>query len=308
MAIPTFTMKRLIEAGIHYGHQTRRWNPKMAPYIYGIRNKIHIIDLEKTVPLLKEALTFLRNVAAKGGRVLFVGTKQQASAQIKESAQKCGQFYINHRWLGGLLTNWKTVNQSIKRLRDMEANLATPLGLTKKEILKLTRQHQKLDLAIGGIRDMGGVPDALFVIDTNKEDIAILEANRLNIPVIAILDTNSNPKGIEYPIPGNDDALRSIHFYCDLVVGSILDGLHAEIMSTGIDIGSSSELLYDPNYKGRKSHAPKRRPDNRPDNRPDSQQARRSEQGFDVRHSEPLPKKNQEEIKLTSSHDKKQES
>lgn len=237
-----FTMRQLIDAGLHYGHQTRRWNPKMAPYIYGVRNGIHIINLEKTAPLLSQALHVLTDVVSKGGRVLFVGTKQQASTRVKEAAIKCGQYYINHRWLGGLLTNWKTVNQSIKRLRASEAELASPAGLTKKEILKLQREHDKLDLAIGGIREMGGVPDILFVIDTNKEAISIQEASRLKIPVVGILDTNSDPRGVDFPIPGNDDAIRAVQLYCDLVVEAILKGLQAEIQSVGIDLGASEEL------------------------------------------------------------------
>ena len=242
MAMPTFTLKELFEAGVHYGHHTRRWNPKMSPYIYGVRNGIHIMDLEQTIPCLYRALQFLRETVSNGGRVLFVGTKMQASERVKEAARRCGQYYINHRWLGGLMTNWKTVNQSIKRLKEMEAELSSAHGMTKKELLKLQREYDKLNLAIGGIRDMGGLPNVLFVIDTNKESIAIQEANRLKIPVIAILDSNCDPDSIQYPIPGNDDAIRSIQCYCNLVVESILDGLHAEMRSAGIDIGASAVL------------------------------------------------------------------
>ncbi len=242
MAMPTFTMRQLLEAGLHYGHTTRRWNPKMSPYIYGARNGIHIIDLEQTVPMLYRAMQVIRDTVAGGGRVLFVGTKLQASEKVKEAAKRCGQYFINHRWLGGTLTNWKTVNQSIKRMKEMEETLENPGRLTKKEILKLQRECEKLDLAIGGIREMGGLPDILFVIDTNKEAIAIQEANRLGIPVIAVLDSNSDPEGVTYPIPGNDDALRAINMYCDLMASSILDGLQAEMRSAGIDLGASAEL------------------------------------------------------------------
>ena len=242
MPMPTFTMRQLLEAGLHYGHTTRRWNPKMGPYLFGVRNGIHIIDLEQTVPLLYRAMQAMRDIVAGGGRALFVGTKPQAAEKIKESAKRCGQYYINHRWLGGTLTNWKTVNQSIKRLVEMEEALENPAHLTKKEILKIQREHDKLELAIGGIREMGGLPDMLFVIDTNKEAIAIQEAKRLNIPVIAVLDSNSSPEDVTYPIPGNDDALRAISMYCDLMSGAVLDGLQAEMISAGIDIGESVSL------------------------------------------------------------------
>lgn len=242
MAMPTFTMRQLLEAGVHYGHHTRRWNPKMSTFIFGVRNGIHIIDLEQTVPQFYRALTALRDCVASGGRVLFVGTKVQASEKIKEAAKRCGQYYINHRWLGGTLTNWKTVNQSIKRMKEMEERQEKgPAGLTKKEILNLDRDHNKLELALGGIRDMGGLPDILFVIDTNKEAIAIQEAKRLGIPVVGILDSNSDPEGVTYPVPGNDDALRAINLYCDLAASAILDGLQAGMVSSGIDIGASAE-------------------------------------------------------------------
>lgn len=242
MAMPTFTMRQLVEAGVHYGHATRRWNPKMGPYIYGVRNGIHVVDIEQTVPMLYKGLQALRDVVASSGRVLFVGTKPQASEKIKEAAKRCGQYYINHRWLGGMMTNWKTVNQSIKRLKEMEQVLSEPGRLTKKEILQLRREYDKLELAIGGIREMGGVPDILFVIDTNKEEIAIQEARKLGIPVVAIVDTNSCPDNINYPIPGNDDALRAINLYCDLAAAAVLDGLQAEMRSAGVDVGESAIL------------------------------------------------------------------
>lgn len=241
MALPTFTMRQLLEAGVHYGHTTRRWNPKMSSYIFGVRNGIHILDLDQTVPMLYRALQAVRDVIAGGGRVLFVGTKTQASDLVKQSAVRCGQYYINHRWLGGTLTNWKTVNQSIKRMKDLEDRLQNGgSGLTKKEALGLQREFDKLDLALGGIRNMGGLPDLLFVIDTNKEAIAIQEAKRLGIPVIGILDSNSDPANITYPIPGNDDAMRSLQLYCDLISGAVLDGLQAEMVSHGIDLGASA--------------------------------------------------------------------
>lgn len=243
MATPTFTMRQLLEAGVHYGHHTRRWNPKMSPYIFGVRNNIHIMDLEQTVPLLHRALQAIRETVAAGGRILFVGTKSQASNIIKDEAKRCGQYYINHRWLGGMLTNWKTVNQSIKRMKDMEETVeGGSQGLTKKETLDLDRKYTKLELAIGGISDMGGLPDLIFVVDTNKEAIAIQEANRLGIPVAAVLDSNSDPKGVSFPIPGNDDAIRAIQLYCELVADAVLDGLQAEMISAGIDIGESADL------------------------------------------------------------------
>lgn len=243
MAMPTFTMRQLLEAGVHYGHNTRRWNPKMAEFIFGVRNGIHIIDLEQTYNLLHRAMEAVRNTVAAGGRVLFVGTKPQASEAVKESAKRCGQYYINHRWLGGTLTNWKTVNQSIKRMKDMEERIENGLvGLTKKESLDLQRNYTKLEMALGGIRDMGGLPDLIFVIDTNKEAIAIEEARRLGIPVVAILDSNSEPQGVNYPVPGNDDALRAIKTYCELISGAVLDGLQAEMVSAGIDLGEAIDL------------------------------------------------------------------
>ncbi len=240
MALPDFSMRQLLEAGVHFGHQTHRWNPKMGPYIYGARNKIHIIDLSQTVPHLYRALEFFRTIVAGGGRVLFVGTKRQASGPIAEAAKRCGQHYVNHRWLGGMLTNWKTISNSIKRLKTLDEELAKEgAGLTKKERLQMSRQRDKLERALGGIREMGGLPDVMFVIDTNREAIAISEANTLNIPVIAVLDTNCDPEGIAFPIPGNDDASRAIQLYCELVSGAVLDGLQVEQVSHGVDIGAS---------------------------------------------------------------------
>jgi small subunit ribosomal protein S2 len=239
MALPSFTMRQLLEAGVHFGHTVRRWNPKMAPYIFGIRNGIHILDLQQSYPLLHQAVKAVRDAVAGGGRVLFVGTKIQCAEKIKESAKKCGQYYINHRWLGGMMTNWKTVNQSIKKLKELDVELENPGRLTKKEVLQLKRHRDKLEAAIGGIREMGGLPDILFVIDTNKEAIAIEEANRLGIPVVAILDSNSCPDGVQYPIPGNDDAIRAIEIYCDLISAAALDGLQAEMLAAGVDLGSS---------------------------------------------------------------------
>ncbi len=243
MALPDYSMRQLLEAGVHFGHHTRRWNPKMAPYIFGVRNGIHIIDLEQSVPLLRQGLEAIREVVAGGGRVLFVGTKRQAQEAIAEAAKRCGQYYVNYRWLGGMLTNFKTISQSIKRLRELDERINTEQsGLTKRELLELTRDRDKLERALGGIKEMGGLPDILFVIDTNKEAIAVQEANKLRIPVVAILDSNSSPDGIAYPIPGNDDAMRAIHLYCELVSGAVLDGLQAELAASGIDIGAQAEL------------------------------------------------------------------
>ncbi len=242
--MPTFTMRQLLEAGVHFGHQTRRWNPKMSPYLYGSRGGIHIIDLQQTVPMLHQSLQVIRDIVSGGGRVLFVGTKRQASQTVKEAANLCGQFYVNHRWLGGMLTNWKTISQSIKRLRDLQDQLDQGAhGFTKKELLTLQRERDKLELSLGGIKEMGGVPDALFIIDTNKEDIAIKEANKLSIPVIAVVDSNSNPDGIDYIIPGNDDAQRAIDLYCTLVSAAVLDGLQAEMKSSGVDIGEAEDVV-----------------------------------------------------------------
>jgi small subunit ribosomal protein S2 len=239
MALPDFSMRQLLEAGAHFGHQTHRWNPKMERYIFGSRSNIHIIDLSQSIPLLHQALVKVREVAAGGGRILFVGTKRQASEPIATAARRCAQYYVNHRWLGGTLTNWRTVSGSIARLRELEGVLQTETGRTKKELLQLSREHDKLELSLGGIKDMGGIPDLMFVIDTNKEAIAIQEARKLNIPVIAILDTNSNPDGITFPIPGNDDAARAIQLYCDLMADSILDGLAAGQSAAGVDLGAA---------------------------------------------------------------------
>jgi len=243
MAIPDFSMRQLLEAGVHFGHHTRRWNPKMGPYLFGVRNGVHIIDLEQTVPMLHRALQAVRDVAAQGGRVLFVGTKRQAQETIAEAAKRCGQYYVNHRWLGGMLTNWKTITGSIKRLRQIDELLSGDThGLTKKEILNITRDREKLERALGGIKDMGGLPDILFIIDTNKEKLAVEEANKLGIPVVAVLDSNSDPAGVTFPIPGNDDAIRAITLYCDLVAASVLDGISAEMMASGRDLGEAEAL------------------------------------------------------------------
>jgi small subunit ribosomal protein S2 len=229
----------LLEAGAHFGHQTHRWNPKMERYIFGSRSNIHIIDLSQSIPLLHQALVKAREVAAGGGRILYVGTKRQASEPIATAAKRCAQYYVNHRWLGGTLTNWRTVSGSIARLRELEGLIEGESGRSKKELLQLTRERDKLELSLGGIKDMGGIPDLMFVIDTNKEAIAIQEARKLNIPVIAILDTNCNPDGITYPIPGNDDAARAIQLYCDLMADSILDGLAAGQVAAGVDLGAA---------------------------------------------------------------------
>src|SRR5690348_4995881 len=243
MALPSFTMRQLLEAGVHFGHHPRRWNPKMAPYLFGVRNGIHIIDLEQTVPMLDQAVKAVRDVAAAGGRVLFVGTKRAAAEYVAEAAKRCGQYYVNHRWLGGTLTNWKTITGSIKRLRQIEEQVGgNTEGLTKKEVLDITRDRDKLDRALGGIKDMGGLPDILFIIDTNKEKLAVEEANKLHIPVVAVLDSNSDPTGVTYPIPGNDDAIRAISLYCDLVAGAVLDGISAELAASGADIGAAEDL------------------------------------------------------------------
>jgi small subunit ribosomal protein S2 len=247
MALPDFNLRQLLEAGVHFGHRTQRWNPKMASYLFGSRNDIHIIDLTQTVPLLHQALVAMRDVVAGGGRVLFVGTKRQATDPVAASAKRCAQYFVNHRWLGGTLTNWQTITGSIKRLRTFEETLnsAHTSGLTKKELLQMMRERDKLERSLGGIKDMGGLPSMLFVIDTNKESIAIAEARKLGIPVAAILDSNSNPDGITYPIPGNDDASRAIAVYCDLVARSIIDGLSASQLASGIDIGAAEDMVED---------------------------------------------------------------
>jgi small subunit ribosomal protein S2 len=244
MALPEFTMRQLLEAGAHFGHRTQRWNPKMAPYIYGSRNDIHIIDLTQTVPLLHQALVALRDVAAGGGRILFVGTKRQAQEPIAGAAKRCAQYYMNQRWLGGTLTNWQTISHSIKRMRTIEETLesAQSSGLKKKELLGLLRERDKLERSLGGIREMGGLPNMLFVIDTNKEAIAISEAKKLGIPVTAILDSNCDPDGIAYPIPGNDDAARALVLYCDLAARAIIDGIGQGQVGAGIDVGEAEVL------------------------------------------------------------------
>ena len=243
MALPDFSMRQLLEAGVHFGHQKHRWNPKMASYIYGVRNNIHIIDLAQTVPMLHRALEAVSDAVADGGRVLFVGTKRQAAEPLTAAAKRSAQYYVNARWLGGMLTNWKTISRSIQRLRELETLLAGEAqGLTKKERLTLTREKDKLDKALGGIKDMGGVPNLLFVIDTNKEKIAIEEANRLNIPVAAIVDSNCDPDHITFPIPGNDDAGRAITLYCDLIARAAIDGISRAQGDAGVDIGAQEEV------------------------------------------------------------------
>lgn len=242
MPMPSFSMRQLMEAGVHYGHNTRRWNPKMSSYLFGVRNKVHIIDLEQTVPLLYRALHAVRDVVSQGGRVLFVGTKHQAQEIVAKAAKHCGQYYVNSRWLGGTLTNWKTISNSIKRLRELDTEITeNSAKITKKELLQKTREREKLEKALGGIKDMGGTPDLIFIIDTNKEDIAVKEAQKLGIPVVAVLDSNSDPSGIAYPIPGNDDAIRAITTYCDMVAQAVLDGLQQEAIASGTDLGAAEK-------------------------------------------------------------------
>ena len=256
MALPAFNMRQLLEAGCHFGHQSHRWNPKMSPFIYGARNNIHIIDLAQSVPMFHQALVQVSEVVAKGGRVLFVGTKRQASDAIAEAAKRSAQYYINHRWLGGTLTNWKTISQSIRRLRQLDEILSgDTTGRTKKELLNIQRERDKLNQSLGGIKDMGGLPDLLFVIDTNKEDIAIKEAQKLGIPVVAIVDTNCDPDGINFPVPGNDDAGRAITLYCDLVARAAIDGIERGQTASGVDLGASETAPGDvpadiPAFKG----------------------------------------------------------
>ena len=244
MAVPDFTMRQLLEAGVHFGHQTHRWNPKMKNFIFGSRNGIHIIDLSQTVPMLHQALLVVADTVAKGGRVLFVGTKRSAAEQIADSAKRSAQYYVNSRWLGGTLTNWKTISHSIKTLRTVDETLSREnSGLTKREMLEMTRAKVKFDKSLGGIKDMGGTPDLLFVIDTNKEQIAIKEANRLGIPVIAVIDTNSDPAGVTYPIPGNDDAGRAVALYCDLISRACIEGISLAQSGSGVDMGAAEEPL-----------------------------------------------------------------
>lgn len=243
MTLPTFTLRQLVEAGAHFGHHARRWNPQMAPYIYGKKDNVHIINLQKTYPMLYNALNAAREVAANGGKVLFVATKKQAQDIVKENAERCGQYYVNYRWLGGMLTNWKTVYKSINRLvklNNMFANNETE-GYTKKELLNLKKEQEKLAMSLNGIMNMGGQPDMLFVIDTPKEALAIKEAKKLGIPVIGIVDTNANPNEVDYPVPGNDDAIRAISLYCELVSGAILDGMQAEIAAQGVKVEEAAE-------------------------------------------------------------------
>lgn len=239
MALPEFTIRQLLEAGVHFGHQTQRWNPRMQEFIHGSRNGIHILDLTQTVPMLDAALNAVRETVAKGGRVLFVGTKRQAQSPIADAAEKCAQYYMNHRWLGGTLTNWKTVSNSINRLKSIDEKLVDggAEGLTKKERLGMEREQTKLQASLGGIRDMGGVPDLLFVIDVNKESLAIAEAKKLGIPVVGIVDTNASPNDIDYIIPGNDDAARAIALYTDLAARAALDGMTAQMGAAGVDLG-----------------------------------------------------------------------
>ena len=245
MALPDFSMRQLLEAGVHFGHQAHRWNPKMSEYIFGVRNNIHIIDLAQTVPMLHRALEAVSDTVAKGGRILFVGTKRQAQDAVADAAKRCAQYYVNSRWLGGTLTNWKTISQSISRLRKLDEMLATggAQAYTKKERLTLQRERDKLDRALGGIKDMGGLPDLLFVIDTNKEDIAIKEAQRLGLPVAAVVDTNSDPNGITFSVPGNDDASRAISLYCDLIAKAAIDGISRAQGDHGMDVGAAAEPI-----------------------------------------------------------------
>ncbi len=244
MAASTVTMQQLIEAGAHFGHQTHRWNPRMKPYIFGARNGVHILDLSQTVPLFARALDFVSAAVQNGGKVLFVGTKRQAQGPLADAARACGQHFVNHRWLGGMLTNWKTISGSIKRLKTLEEQLSgDTTGLTKKEVLQLTRERDKLELSLGGIRDMGGIPDVMFVIDANKEELAIKEANVLGIPVVAILDSNVDPSGIAFPVPANDDASRAIRLYCDAIGKAATMGHREGVVDSGADIGAMDEPL-----------------------------------------------------------------
>src|SRR6056300_294523 len=244
MTLPDFSLRQLLEAGVHFGHQTHRWNPRMAPYIYGDRNGIHILDLTQTVDLLEQALVAVRETVAKGGSILFVGTKRQAQRPIAEAAERCAQYYMNHRWLGGTLTNWQTVSNSIKRLNEIDEAMQNGIeGLTKKERLGMERDQAKLQASLGGIREMGGLPDLIFVIDVNKEDLAIAEANKLGIPVVAVVDSNCSPAGVDYVIPGNDDAARAISLYCDLISRAALDGMSAQMDAAGVDLGAMEETI-----------------------------------------------------------------
>ena len=251
MALPDYSMSELLEAGAHFGHQKHRWNPKMEPFIFGVRNNIHILDLSQTIPLLHRALTAVRDVTKSGGRILFVGTKRQGQEIIANPANDCAQYYMNHRWYGGTLTNWKTISNTIKRLRTIEDLLDNDdlSGLTKKELLKLNREKEKLDTSIGGIKDMGGLPDLIFVLDTVKEQIAIQEATKLNIPIAAIIDSNSNPDGVTYPIPGNDDSTKSISLFCDLISKAALDGIAQSQNETSTDTETAPKVTKNKNVK-----------------------------------------------------------
>lgn len=247
MSLPNFTMKDLIKAGVHFGHNTRRWNPKMKPFIYGTRDKVHIIDLQKTVPLMYRALQEVKEISSAGGKILFVGTKRQAQEAVKEASQRCGQYYVNHRWLGGMITNWQTVSKSIRRLKELKAMEASGdfTGLTKKEISGVVNERIKLEQVLGGIEDMGRAPDLIFIIDPGKEALAVQEANKLGVPVVAICDTNCNPDGIDYIIPGNDDASRAIELYCDLISKSVIAGIQDEMTAAGVDLGEFLEVADD---------------------------------------------------------------
>jgi small subunit ribosomal protein S2 len=261
MALPDFSMRQLLEAGAHFGHQTHRWNPKMDRFIFGQKSNIHIIDLSQTVPLLHQALLKVREVASRGGRVLFVGTKRQAADPLKAAAQRCAQYYVNSRWLGGTLTNWQTVSKSIARLREVEQIVSGGgVGLTKREVLNLTRERDKLDRSLGGIAAMGGIPDIMFVIDTNKESIAILEAKKLGIPIVAVIDSNCDPDQVTYPIPGNDDAARAIQLYCDLIADAVLDGLTESQVRGGADIGAAARPPVEPALAAEPAPEPERKP------------------------------------------------
>lgn len=253
MALPDYSMSELLEAGAHFGHQKHRWNPKMEPFIFGVRNNIHILDLSQTIPLLHRALTAVRDVTKSGGRILFVGTKRQGQEIIANAANDCAQYYMNHRWYGGTLTNWKTISNTIKRLRTIEDLLDNDdlSGLTKKELLKLNREKEKLDTSIGGIKDMGGLPDLIFVLDTVKEQIAIQEATKLNIPIAAIIDSNSNPDGVTYPIPGNDDSTKSISLFCDLISKAALDGIAQSQNETSTDSETAPKVTKNKNVKAK---------------------------------------------------------
>ena len=280
MALPNVTMRQLLEAGVHFGHQTHRWNPKMAPFIYGSRNNIHIIDLTQTVPLLHQALLAVSDVVAKGGRVLFVGTKRQASETVADAAKSCAQYFVNHRWLGGTLTNWRTISNSIKRLKSLDEMLhGEAHGLTKKELLQLTREKDKLERSLGGIKDMGALPDLMFVIDTNKEAIAIAEARKLHMPVVAVVDSNCDPDGISHPIPGNDDAGRAITLYCDLIARAAIDGIERAQGAIGADLGAAEEPVAEQALEEGEGESRPPEADRRPRKRPERGETRGAPRG-----------------------------